>query len=151
MLQAVGRISRRLSIKRPPLVYECGKVSAPLVVGLLKPVIVLPEKGRDDPGLCLAIHHELVHIKRKDLWYKWLYQILLCAHWFNPVIYLGGRKLNADCELSCDEAVVGTLTPEGKRAYGNTLLDAAEQSVVFMGSVPSVTLLERKEDRKSVV
>ncbi len=148
VLQAVGRISRRLSIKRPPLVYECGKVSAPLVVGLLKPVIVLPEKGRDDPGLCLAIHHELVHIKRKDLWYKWLYQILLCAHWFNPVIYLGGRKLNADCELSCDEAVVGTLTPEGKRAYGNTLLDAAEQSVVFMGSVPSVTLLERKEDLK---
>lgn len=145
---AVESLSRRLSMKKKPLVYESGKVSAPMVVGLFKPVIVLPEREQENPGLWLAIHHELVHIKRKDLWYKWLYQMLLCIHWFNPILYLGGRKLNEDCELSCDEAVVAALTPEGKKAYGNALLDAAQKSMGLLGGVPSLPLLERKEDLK---
>ncbi len=82
------------------------------------------------------------------MWYKWLYQALLCVHWFNPVLYLAGRKLNADCELACDEAVVASLTGEGKKVYGNILINAAEWSGTFRRNIPYTTLLERRQDLK---
>lgn len=143
-----AEMAQKLHIKRAPALYENTSVSSPLTIGLWKPVIVLPEKDRELWQMKMVIHHELIHIKRKDLWYKWLYQILLCVHWFNPVLYLIGRNLNIDCELSCDEAVLAELTMEGRTAYGNILINAAERNIAFAGNVPSTTLLERKEDLK---
>lgn len=143
-----AEMAQKLHIKRAPALYESASVSSPLTIGLWKPVIVLPEGDRELSQMKMVIHHELIHIKRKDLWYKWLYQILLCIHWFNPVLYLIVRKLNIDCELSCDEAVLTSLTKEGRTAYGNILINAAEQNIAFGSNVPSTTLLERKEDLK---
>lgn len=143
-----AEMSERLHMKRVPVLYESAAVSSPLTIGLWNPVIVLPKQNRDISQIQMVIHHELIHIKRKDLWYKWLYQILLCVHWFNPVLYPVGRKLNIDCELSCDEAVLAGLTKEGRTAYGNILINAAEQNTAFGNHVPSTTLLERKEDLK---
>lgn len=141
---------------RKPGIYESSMVSGPITIGMGRPAIVLPlglpsrlpSGERDFDRLPLILHHELVHIKRRDLLYKWLYQIVLCIHWFNPVLYLVRRRLNADCELSCDETVLSVLTGEGKKAYGNVLLDTAERSMKVRRNVLSVTLLERKEDLK---
>lgn len=140
------RLCERLHMRKKPQIYESKAVSGPITIGLLRPVIVLPKEERDLLQIPLVLHHELLHVKRKDLWYKWLYQILLCIHWFNPVLYLAGRKLNIDCELACDESVLALLTGEGKKAYGNLLLDAASWSI--SGKIPAITLLERKEDLK---
>ena len=138
-----------IAIKRRPEILESEEVSVPITMGLLKPVIVIPKEERNMADFKMVLHHELIHIKRKDLWYKWLYQTLLCMHWFNPVLYLIGRKLNEDCEFSCDEAVLADLTQEGKRAYGNMLINAAEKNIGFCSSIPSATFLERKEDLKA--
>lgn len=145
---AAGNICAKLSMGRRPRIYESKAVSGPVTIGLQQPVIVLPKGERDLTQLPLVLHHELLHVKRRDLWYKWLYQILLCVHWFNPVLYLIGRKLNIDCELSCDEGVLESLTREGKKAYGNILLDAARGNMNYKKNIPSVTLLERKGDLK---
>lgn len=148
-------MAARLGIKRMPEICQSPAVSGPVTFGLLRPVILFPEgadcgSGRSPykaPDLSLVFHHELVHIKRKDLWYKWLYQVILCVHWFNPVIYLARRQLDIDCELSCDEAVLSELTGEGKNAYGNMLITTAEGGAGFAGSM-AATLLERKKDLK---
>lgn len=142
------RLCERIHMRKKPQIYESNAVAGPITIGLLRPVIVLPKEERDLMQLPLILHHELLHVKRKDLWYKWMYQILLCIHWFNPVLYLAGRKLNVDCELSCDEAVLAFLTQEGKKAYGNLLLDAASRSINRNRKIPAITLLERKEDLK---
>ena len=116
-------------MKKLPRVYETEAISGPITVGLFNPVIVLPKQEREMEQLPMILHHELAHVKRKDLWYKWLYQILLCVHWFYPALYLVGRRLNTDCELSCDEMVLACLTKDGKKAYGNILLDEAQKSL----------------------
>lgn len=146
-------LSIRLSMKKMPKVYESTIVSSPITFGLWKTAVVLPAEDKtnihttDKNRTMLALHHELIHVKRKDLWYKWTYQILLCLHWFNPILYLIGRVLNEDCELSCDEALLGMLTEEGKKTYGNILIDIAQRNVSSY-SIPCTTLLERKEDLK---
>ena len=108
--------------------------------------------------ICLILHHELVHYKRKDIWYKWLFQAALCVHWFNPLVYLFSHKFNVDCELACDETVLKLLSEEGRRAYGNVLLDVAQKDwsegafsgkgLRKHGNVPAMTLLEEKSTLK---
>lgn len=155
VMNLLEELSARLSLNEKwgwrsgkPKIYESTSVTGPVTIGLYKPVIILPKEEWDIDRLKMILHHELVHIKRKDLWIKWLYQILLCVHWFNPLLYLFGKKINADCELSCDEAVLRELTQEGRNVYGNLLIDAAERNVGFSENVLSTSLIGRKKDLK---
>ncbi len=158
----------KLHIKKVPLLYESTTTYSPMTIGLWKPVIILPKtlsidgsitdshipvvdtppEPRSVYQLQLILHHELVHVARKDLWYKWIYQLLLCIHWFNPVLHRIGRQINSDCELSCDEAILPELTETGKQMYGNILLDTAEQGIDCRQSAFSTTLLENKRNLK---
>ncbi|MDE6320157.1 MAG: M56 family metallopeptidase, partial [Lachnospiraceae bacterium] len=104
--------------------------------------------GREN-DISLILHHELIHYKRRDIWYKWLFQAALCVHWFNPLLYLFNRKFNVDCELACDEAMMALLSEDGRRIYGNVLLDVAEKNLheetfIMHRNVPMMTLLEEK-------
>lgn len=150
----------KLCIQEPPIIYESAAVSVPLTVGLWNPVIVFPpntiydhsdnpeNSGQNLTRFQLMLHHELVHVARKDLLYKWAYQLLLCIHWFNPLLRRFGREMNRDCELSCDEAVLVHLTDGGRQMYGNILLDTAAHSIDRKGNAFSTTLIENKKDLK---
>lgn len=153
----------RLGIgKRVPL-YESTAINSPMLIGFWRPRIYLPQAmlaemaGREN-DICLMLHHELVHYKRKDILYKWLFQAALCVHWFNPLVYVFSRRFNVDCELACDETVLKLLSEEGRRAYGNVLLDVAQKhwsgdafsgkGGKMYGNVPAMTLLEEKSTLK---
>lgn len=152
--EAADQLSQKLGIRRTVPIYESPLISGPILIGLWNPCMILPADGNlteicaeGSAGygdISLILHHELIHYKKKDLWYKWLYQAVLCIHWFNPLLFLFGQKMNRDCELACDEAVMGILTPEGRKAYGNVLLDAAEQKLDYKSTVLFTTLLEDK-------
>lgn len=136
----------RLGIKRRVPVYVSTEISCPMLIGFFCSCIVLPKDMPADTMLIL--HHELIHCKRRDIGFKWLFQLALCVHWFNPFIYFFNRKFNLDCELACDEEVMKLLTDDGRRAYGNVLLDAAEHSITFHRNVLAMTLLEEKSTLK---
>jgi len=103
-------------------VYESTGVTTPLLVGILRPAVYLPA-GFDNAGL--AIRHELCHLRRGDLWLKWLLQLIVCVHWFNPLAYRMRRELNRLCELACDISAVRELGEADRRTYGAMLLDTA--------------------------
>lgn len=148
--------------KRVPL-YESTAINSPMLMGFWRPRIYLPQAmlaemaGREN-DICLMLHHELVHYKRKDILYKWLFQAALCVHWFNPLVYVFSRRFNVDCELACDETMLKLLSEEGRRAYGNVLLDVAQKHWSgdmfsgkggrMYGNVPTMTLLEEKSTLK---
>lgn len=158
VLAASTDIQRRLKIGcRVPL-YKSGMVNSPMLIGLRRPCIILPsgllaEMAGKENDVCLILHHELVHYKRRDIWYKWVFQAVLCIHWFNPLLYWFHRKFHMDCELACDEMVMTLLTEEGRKAYGNVLLDVAEKyfldhAMTAHKNVPAMTLLEEKRTLK---
>ncbi len=117
-------------------VYVTDKEFGPLVVGLLKPYLIIPHSllektdEKELRKLQYAIQHEGMHIKRKDLWVKAIYLVARSIHWFNPFVWLMGDLLNQDIEYACDEVLTSELTKEEKVDYCQALLDLAQKTSV---------------------
>ena len=106
---------------------------SPMVVGVVKPAIVLPRQlleratEKDFPKqLKFVLQHEYNHILKKDLLIKMLYLIGRSIHWFNPLVYLIESCLNEDIELATDESVTKKLDERQRAAYCLSLLEVAE-------------------------
>ena len=70
-------------------------MASPVLIGIRRPFIVLPKGTVEAEDAELVLRHEFTHLKRHDLWYKWLYQLALCVHWFNPFLHVFGKYLEA--------------------------------------------------------
>ncbi|MHC1723293.1 MAG: M56 family metallopeptidase [Aminipila sp.] len=138
----LGELVEQAGIKRAVSIYINPLISSPLLIGFFRPCIMLSTLELSDSEFKYTIMHELTHYKRHDMFYKWLVQITICIHWFNPVMYLMGREINKACELSCDETVIKGLTKKEKYAYGDTLIEAMKTGGHYENSLASVTLTE---------
>lgn len=123
----------------------CPAIPCPMALGLLRPTVFLPEGVEDRGRLEDILRHELTHLRRRDLLYKWCAAVVTSLHWFNPLMPVFRREMARRCELSCDEAAAGKLSPEARRRYGETLLSLAADPP--KGLVVT-TLCEEKEHLK---
>ncbi|MDE5598094.1 MAG: M56 family metallopeptidase, partial [Lachnospiraceae bacterium] len=145
LLERFGKLVERNRIKTTVELYTNNLVSSPLLIGFFRPCIVLPTTNLPPADFDFTIQHELMHFKRLDMFYKWLVQFSVCVHWFNPFVYLMSGEIGRVCELSCDEAVIRQLDMQGRRAYGDTLLNAIGFGGNYKDSRASLTLNESKE------
>lgn len=116
---------RMLGVTRPPRLLLCSGLRSPMQAGLFRPMVLLPDENSGEEVLRAALLHELTHYRRLDLCCKWLAEAAVCVHWFNPLVYVIRRELSRECELSCDESVLGRLDESGRRVYGASLLALA--------------------------
>ncbi len=123
----------------------CQQVGTPMLLGLKHPTMILPREDYNPETLTHILRHELCHHRRRDLFYKWCTMVVLCLHWFNPLLKWCSREISTLCELSCDEAVVSGMALEERRRYGETLLTAAGSAPV---KIPATTLGEEKAQMK---
>ncbi len=100
----------------------CDIIGSPMVTGLIKPRILMPEMDFAEDELRVILKHELIHYKRKDLWYKCLVLAATAVHWFNPIVYLMARTIGIQCELSCDAEVVRNMEADARQYYSETII-----------------------------
>ena len=142
MWEHLGRLTEQAGIRTAVGLYTNSLISSPLLIGFFHPCIMLPSAHMSDSDFENTVLHELTHFKRRDMFYKWLIQVTVCIHWFNPFVYLMGAAVNRDCEFSCDEAVIRRLDRQARRIYGDTLLSIAGTGGTYSDSLASVTLSE---------
>ena len=118
-------LRQALNIRRPVGLMRSSAVRSPMMLGLARPVILLPHRGLTDSELDLTLRHELLHLKRRDVAYKAIMLLANAVHWFNPLVWWMAREAGRNLELCCDEAVIRSLNGGGRRAYGQVLLQAA--------------------------
>jgi len=113
---------------RPVQVRYSDRINAPMTYGIWKPVILFPKTTdwRDEAQLRVVLTHEITHIRRFDIVWKWLLAAALCVHWFNPLVWVMYVLVNRDIELSCDEKVVRTFGQKMKSAYALALIGLEE-------------------------
>lgn len=129
-----------LGIKKPLELYVNNLIISPMLIGIVHPFIALPASEIGEQELYNIVLHEFTHYKRLDIFYKWITQIVICLHWFNPLIYLISKEISKNCELSCDESIIKILDCDGKRQYGNTLLASVRVSKPYLHNIVSLTL-----------
>jgi Zn-dependent protease with chaperone function len=101
---------------------------SPAVCGLFRPVILLPRKlvgklSREQLGTVLL--HELIHLRRRDLWVNCVQTLLQIAAWWHPLLWLANARIRRVREEAVDEAVACALRDDAD-AYPATLLEVAK-------------------------
>ncbi|MBQ8540445.1 MAG: M56 family metallopeptidase [Clostridia bacterium] len=97
-------------------------ICSPLMIGIIRPTLLLPKTDITPEQLHNVLAHEMIHLKRNDILYKWFVSIVKCVHWFNPAIYFISKQINIDCEISCDLAVVKEMDEQQEKGYVETIL-----------------------------
>lgn len=148
ILNLLSDCEEKLNIKTRVELSCNSLIASPMLIGFFRPKIVLPIDELEDNELSYIFVHELIHYKQRDMFYKWLIQIVVCVHWFNPFVYLLEKEVNKSCELSCDEKVISVLDDNAKREYGDTLISFLKSNNLYKNSLASVTLTEGAEQLK---
>ena len=121
--QAFVRSLGRLS-SLPNGAYQSAAVVEPMLVGALRPRVVLPADfetryTREERVLVLA--HERAHVQRGDAWLNALAAGWMCLSWFNPLMYWAIVWFRFDQELACDARVLA-VTGTARCRYADALL-----------------------------
>ncbi len=124
----VERLCRGLVPHRTVSVRLCQGLGTPLTYGFFRPVILLPSDldRRDRRQLGYILAHELTHIRRGHIPFKYLLALALCLHWFNPLAWVMYILAGRDIELTCDEAVL-RRTRDGRASYAMALIAMEER------------------------
>jgi beta-lactamase regulating signal transducer with metallopeptidase domain len=96
----------------------------PLLMGLWRPVIVVPSNFRQRYGSrerSLILAHERAHLERLDPIANVVCAGIQCLFWFNPLVHLGAQEFRFDQELGCDDIVMRRY-PNWCRSYAEAIL-----------------------------
>ncbi|WP_019639213.1 M56 family metallopeptidase [Paenibacillus fonticola] len=116
-------IKKALGLKSNVQLAYSSIIRSPVLVGLWKPTIYLPMENLVNLNMDMVLQHELIHLKRKDLWVKMLTLGASALHWFNPLVHMIRKDIHTWSELSCDEEVVKGMSHADRKCYGETILN----------------------------
>jgi beta-lactamase regulating signal transducer with metallopeptidase domain len=103
------------------------ETSSPSVCGWFRPGILIPEQLVEKLSVAqlrAVLLHELVHIKRGDLWVNHAQTLLQIVYWWHPMVWLANAHVRRLRELAVDERVMVELGRDAE-AYPATLLEVA--------------------------
>ncbi|HEX5060975.1 MAG TPA: M56 family metallopeptidase, partial [Kofleriaceae bacterium] len=97
----------------------------PHVVGMLRPIVVVPPALLDDPALLrAALLHELAHVRRFDALGRYIQIIASSLMWWFPLMRLVNRRLDLAREAACDAWALETGSVS-RPAYARLLVRMA--------------------------
>ena len=109
LLGMVERHARRVGLRVTPAVGYCRRIGVPVVVGIIKPVILLPASlasGMAPGQLEAVLVHELAHIRRFDLAVNLLQRLAEATLFFHPAAWYVSRRVSVERENCCDDLVL---------------------------------------------
>lgn len=99
----------QLNIRKEVRILESLKVQTPMVVGFLKPVILMPiglVSGLSSQQIESILAHELAHIKRHDFVVNLLQSFVEVLLFFNPAVWWISACIRAEREHCCDDLAI---------------------------------------------
>ena len=149
-IRAALRTSTPLEIPAEVEIRSSPGLLEPGVVGLLRPVLLLPEgivECLTPPQLEAVLAHELCHVRRRDNLFASIHMIVEAMFWFHPLVWWIGARLIEERERACDEGVL-SLGSE-PRIYADAILNVCklyvESPLVCVSGVTGANLKGRIE------
>lgn len=102
-------LAQRLGVSRAVQLRESLSVRVPLVIGWLRPTILLPMSalsGLSAAQLELILAHELAHIRRHDYLVNLLQNLIETLLFYHPAVWWVSAKIREEREICCDDLAV---------------------------------------------
>lgn len=118
-----SRVSTRLQIKRSVEILESTVAKTPLMVGYVRPVVLLPVSlvaNIPVSQLEAILAHELAHVRRHDFAVNLLQTLFETLFFYHPAIWWLSHRMRIEREHCCDDLVVRTL--DNRAEYGRALI-----------------------------
>ena len=103
------RLADSLGMARRVGVAVCDRIASPVLLGVLRPMILLPTaalSGWTTDELEMALLHELAHLRRHDNLTNLLQCVVEALLFFDPVTWWLSSWVRLERELCCDRLVV---------------------------------------------
>jgi uncharacterized protein (TIGR03067 family) len=145
-ISALVDLSRRLGVKREVRLLVTSRPIGPAAFGLLRPSILLPGPLLSSTPLEqveLILAHELIHVRRGDVFASQLQLAAQLIWWFNPLVWWANQQAGRERERCCDQEVVSGVGCKPV-LYARTLLGILERKGRMWSLVaqPGVRALE---------
>lgn len=104
-----AKLASRIGVRQTVLVAFSERVISPVLIGILKPLILLPitaETGWTPAQLEIVLLHELAHVRRWDNLVNLIQRLAEGILFFQPAVWIVSRWLTLEREHCCDELVV---------------------------------------------
>ncbi len=144
------RVSTPIEIPAPVEVRSSPGLLEPGVVGLLRPILLLPEGISDrltSSQLEAVLAHELCHVRRRDNLFALLHMVVETLFWFHPLVWWIGARMVEERERACDEEVLSMGNQP--RAYADAILSVCklytESPLVCVPGVSGANIRRRIE------
>ncbi|HVU27355.1 MAG TPA: M56 family metallopeptidase [Verrucomicrobiae bacterium] len=137
-------------IKLNPAVKLAANTMSPAVCGLFRPVILIPQslaENFSDEQLRAVLLHELIHLRRRDVWVNFLQSLLQIVYWWQPLVWLANARIRRVREEAVDDAVMRALDADAD-IYAPTLLEVAK--FAFRRPLASLGLVGILESRSAL-
>jgi uncharacterized protein (TIGR03435 family) len=116
-----------VSLRRKVEVVSTSEAIEPGIFGIVRPVLLWSAAMRgqvSEAHIESIVEHELCHVRRRDNLTALLHMLVEALFWFHPFVWWIGRRLMADRERACDEAVVDS--GRERRVYAESILKVCE-------------------------
>ncbi|MXV15442.1 M56 family metallopeptidase [Hufsiella ginkgonis] len=127
-------LKQRLGVQKNVTLLESIRVSVPVTIGYIKPVILIPVGllAQLPPGQAETILlHELAHIRRGDYLVNVVQRVVETVFFFNPALLWLSSLIRQEREACCDDLVINH-TPH-KKLYIEALIAFQEYALTPKG------------------
>lgn len=142
-LRRISPLSEDLDVN----VFASQTETSPMVIGLWKPKIIVPQSILNElphEQLTSIVLHERAHINRKDNWFSLLQGVIVILFWWSPVIRFVNKKIHVEREIACDLRAVYQMN-NGKQ-YAQSLVACARLMVDKQRNVLAMGLFSKKKE-----
>lgn len=128
-------------------IYSSALISSPMVVGLVKPKIILPQpilQQLKEDQLSAIVLHEKAHIQRWDNWFGLFQEFIAILFWWSPVMRFVNQRIHFEREIACDLRAATQLNDNKK--YAQSLVDCAKLMLNERQNVLAMSLFSKKKE-----
>lgn len=141
-LKLTNQIRFTLSIRAVVQVRESARIAMPMVVGVLKPVLLLPfglATHLSTREIEAVLAHELAHIKRHDYAVNLLQSVVEVLYFFHPALWWLSARVREEREHCCDDLAVQVCGGNG-RILAQALAHVEELRLIQSAQTPVLAM-----------
>jgi len=158
--EQLTQLCTRLGVRRAVRILESARVRSPLMIGVFKPIILLPASIICElPAAQLEsiLSHELAHIRRHDYLVNLIQSVIETLLFYHPATWWVSRRIRIERENCCDDIALALCND--RAVYATALariavvrapaLALAAQGGMLLGRIRRVLGLPEIESRRS--